>query len=665
MSSSTLPRRFKAEPIETTTMSSKNSAQEENSKPVRRFIPELVETTIKTDRKITPEPVETTTKTNRRFAPQPLETTARSNRSNAQPATGRSRRFILEHIETTTSTNRRRGEQDAESHSAIPEVTEKQTPRKFAPQLIETARRSRKLGDIAPAVLPSDKTEATYGNDTHNVKRGRGQLAPPPSPGNTPTVDLTHNLLFLEMERATSPMVMRQLARARTRSHHSFRAPTLEPIESSESEPSRSRSPSTTPSVNSDHSYMYKNTTRMRESGDDRVSEFLLEVAAKAAEKQLHEQVMAAFPNDDYHEPVQHFIGRDTDDSGSFTEEAKRNREVSFNEVNWELIAMQQHREKQEQQQEAEREKKKRREAELNKSDGATNGMWGSVASLMDSSKPREVIGGYQKDGELNCMRKSARPPMLGKDIKFPRCPSPMPARFDSTQGCNATKLAMCYLSEQSQAAEKGEGLWCGGKPQPNEVPSLWSTASSRPPSPGGLWAGCCVGSGTTPPRGPSGLLTPRTEKGNPLETPCPTPSTSLMPPTPPASHADFTCIDEKLAMEVTIEEEFGDDFVTQVYNYLSLGYPAIARNFDEELAKISHVPVMELRQDDHLAKSTGYIRLGEDGNLVNADITEESCTRWRALRIYVQEWARQQPNMSEVSSGGAGIAVRKGSWAL
>jgi hypothetical protein len=139
----------------------------------------------------------------------------------------------------------------------------------------------------------------------------------------------------------------------------------------------------------------------------------------------------------------------------------------------------------------------------------------------------------------------------------------------------------------------------------------------------------------------------------------------SLLPPTPPASQADFACIDEKLAMEVTIEEEFGDDFVTQVYNYLSLGYPAIARNFDEELAKISHVPVVELRQDDHLAKSIGYIRLGEDGNLVNAEITEESCTRWRALRIYVQEWARQNPKMSEGISRGAGIAVRKGSWAL
>ena len=137
----------------------------------------------------------------------------------------------------------------------------------------------------------------------------------------------------------------------------------------------------------------------------------------------------------------------------------------------------------------------------------------------------------------------------------------------------------------------------------------------------------------------------------------------SLFPPTPPASQADFACIDEKLAIEITIEEEFGDDFVTQVYNYLSLGYPAIARNFDEELSRISHIPVAELRQDDHLATSRGYIRLGEDGNLVDSDITEESCARWKALRVYVQEWGRQRPNMKEGSA--AGITVRKGSWAL
>lgn len=595
-----------------------------------------------------------------------METTVRSSRANAQPISEKGRRFKPEPIETTASSSRKREtkkEQVALPNSSTPEVTDKQPPRRFAPQLIETAKRSRKAGDTAPAVLPSDKTEATPGNDAPGVKKTRVQPVPPPSPDHTPVVDVARNPLYLEIKRAASPQALRQFARTRTRSRHSFRVPSLEPIESSDSEATSSRSPSTTPSASSDHSYMYKEATRMRESVDDRVSGYLLELAARAAEKQLHEQAMAAFPNDDYHEPVQHFIGRDSD--GSFTEEVKRTREGSFNEVNWELIAMQQHREKLEQQQETERERKKKREAELNKPDGPTNSPWGNAASLLDSARPRNVIGGYQKDGELDRMRKGARPPMLGKDIKFPRCPSPEPARFDSTQGCDAARIAMCYLSEQSHAAEKGEGLWCGGKSQPNKVPSLWSNASSRPPSPGGLWAGCCVGSGITPPRGPTGLLTPHKEIGNPLETPCPTPAMSLLPPTPPASHADFACIDERLAIEVTIEEEFGDDFVTQVYNYLSLGYPSIARNFDEELSKIAHIPVAELRQDDHLAKSTGYIRLGEDGNLVNAEITEESCTRWRALRIYVKEWARQHPNMSEGTLGGAGIAVRKGSWAL
>jgi hypothetical protein len=39
----------------------------------------------------------------------------------------------------------------------------------------------------------------------------------------------------------------------------------------------------------------------MRESVDEQTSGYLLELAAKAAEKQLREQEMAAFPNGDYH----------------------------------------------------------------------------------------------------------------------------------------------------------------------------------------------------------------------------------------------------------------------------------------------------------------------------------------------------------------------------
>lgn len=92
-----------------------------------------------------------------------------------------------------------------------------------------------------------------------------------------------------------------------------------------------------------------------------------------------------------------------------------------------------------------------------------------------------------------------------------------------------------------------------------------------------------------------------------------------------------------------------------------------MARPFDTELSKISGIPLVELRQDDHLAASRGYIRLGKDGNLTENEITEETCSRWRALRAYIQEWARQHPNMAEEEMlfGGRGTAVRKGSWAL
>jgi len=124
--------------------------------------------------------------------------------------------------------------------------------------------------------------------------------------------------------------------------------------------------------------------------------------------------------------------------------------------------------------------------------------------------------------------------------------------------------------------------------------------------------------------------------------------------------------LDEKLELENVIEEEYTDEFITQVYNYLSLGYPSLARKFDDELSKIARVPILELRQDDHLASSRGYIRLGEDGFAEEEGINAEKCVRWRALRLYIREWARQQPRMAEPATrpGGWGVAVRRGSWA-
>ncbi|KAJ4288135.1 hypothetical protein N0V90_012152 [Kalmusia sp. IMI 367209] len=622
-------RRFAVEPIETTTRSSKDTPKEEKEgiKRPGRFTPELVETSVKSHRRFAPEPIETTfrsskdqptteaerPKQRRRFAPEPIETSTKTNR-----------RFAPEPIETSTRSSRKKFADDWATASS---QKRDKKPRKFAPQLIETARRSRRDGDSTPTLRRSDKTEATPLD---------GSVPNPPD--NTPTLDFAHNPLFLEIQRATSPLNRRRMPRCRP-SQHCFHVPDLDPIESSESESSTPASPITSPHKTlcrpySYEKHSYKEPTRIRESVDERSSGYLLELAAKAAQKQLRDQEMAAFPNGDYYEHVDHFVDHDDESIG----------------VNWELVAMRKHREKEE---------KKEEDADI---DSKSNPRSNAAPPLSPTSK--EVIG-CQKNSELDRMRREARPPMLGKDIKFPRCHSPEPARFDTTQGCDAVRIAMCYLSEQTQQAEKGESLWCGqgnGR-QTSRVSSLWSTPSSRRESKNGLWAGCCTSSESLP-KGPTGILTPRIETAD-LLSPCPTPSASLLPPTPPASTADFACIDEKLTFALSIDEDYNDDFVTQVYNYLSLGYPSMAQPFDDELSRISKIPVSDLRQDDHLAESKGYIRLGEDGNLTSTDITEESCMRWRALRVYIREWAKQHPNMAGDNLAGAGIAVRKGSWAV
>jgi hypothetical protein len=670
-------RRFAPEPVETTTKTNRRFAPEPietTQKTNRRFAPEPLETTQKTNRKFAPEPMETTQRSNRKFAPEPVETTTKTNRKFApepmETSQRKVRRFAPEPVETTARSSRRRFEEEwnerASPRRFDPEPVETTTTtnrrpsaRRFPPQLIETAQRFRRTGDDMPALGPSDKTEATPDKPFISARKARILgISPTPSPPfNSPNYDLSCNPLFLEIQRAELPPARRRSWFSC--SQHSFRIPDLEPIESSESEASSPPSPN---SSSADHSFMYKEATRRRESVDESSAGYLLELAAKAAERQLREQAIAAFPNNDIHEPVDHYIDHDSEDSESYTDVR---RGSSYSEVNWDLKTM---RKYQDEQAEKERQAMKARsDARAGQTKTGFN-PFGNPAGFMDTASAKKLERD-QKDPELENMRKSARPPMLGKNLKFPRCESPEPARFDPTQGCDAVKTAMCYLSEQSKAAEeKGESLWCGkgnGK-QTSTTPSLWSNANSRASSTAGLWGGFCV-NGEKSPRGPTGILTPSHEKANPIS-PCPTPemSLSLLPPTPPASTTDFAGIDEKLTLEQTIVDDFGDDFVTQVYNYLSLGYPSMARPFDPELAKISGISLAELRQDDHLAQSRGYIRLGKDGNLTDAEITEETCSRWRALRVYIQEWARQHPGMSEEAPvEGRGTAVRRGSWGL
>jgi len=262
--------------------------------------------------------------------------------------------------------------------------------------------------------------------------------------------------------------------------------------------------------------------------------------------------------------------------------------------------------------------------------------------------------------------RPRVRPPMLGADIKFPRSDSPDPARFDVTQGPESLKKAMCYLSEQtelSQSSNGAGGLWIPKKE--SQTSCVWSRPASRAPSNAGLWGGSCIDA-NSPPRGPTGIMTPKFDEDHHS---FPKDTMSLFkqqfPPSPPPSSSGMTSLDECVETETNIEAEFDDSFVTQVYNYMSLGYPAVARDFDEELSKVTGTPILDLRKDDHLPRACGYFRLGEE-TAVSSGVTEENCARWKALRLYIWEWARQHPKMAQPKQMESGwVGARKGSWAL
>lgn len=596
-------------------------------------------------------------------------------------------------------------------------------------QLVETAQRSRRTGDTRPALLPGDKTNVSPG-DALSKPPIRPDPTPLP-PANTPNTS-THEIHHLKPPPNRQGSIKpHYTTRANTR-QHSFKVPTLPDIESSDSDRSGPPSPDAfRPRQDSDTSdEAYKDATRMRESVDDRVSGYLLALAARQAEKQLREQEAAAFPNTDYHEPVAHYMDRsDSEESISEPKLGRhgkvvrdRTRRDSADEK-WAMKEMRKHGEKVFQQQQA-RKKTAAFNVEFD-SQVFRDDIWRTAGGQFDgpTRNPKNLIGGYQRDSGLKQMRKAASPPMLGGDIDFPRCPSPEHARFDVTQGADFLRKNMCYLSEQSGDRS---GLWGLRKPSRPPPQSAGSSAvgcwggiqapkaqKPKSPPPGGLWGGCCTNADKANASPPStGLITPlatpKVEKedpfsssfatnfsfssknsytnlsslGNgPVQARQPVSSAARAPPSPPPSvgsasnslSAPQCDLDARLAVEAQIDSEFDNAFTTQVFNYLSLGYPSLARKFDDELSRISRVPVEELRQDDKLAEVRGYVRLGSNEIDGEDGIEEHMCNRWKALQRYVREWGRQMIRR-ELDGGDAwaadplrawGLPARKGSWGL
>ncbi len=637
-----------------------------------------------------PQPVETTAKdTRRRFAPQPVETTARSNRATAvkEPlaeagsTSAKPRRFVPQPVETTVKSSKKEKPVDdglrhdftgmtSSARPTLPQpIDSKPKPRKFSPQLIETVKRSRKRGDTLPAVLHSDKTEASPGDPDHPRRRLRVRpCALPIPPENSPVVS-TDNILKAPESRFTSSKLSEKATR-----RHSFRVPDLPSIQAvaEESEESNCSSLSTSPCANPDEKKLYKHASRVRESCDDRTSGYLLSLAAQAAERQLREQAMAAYPNEHDHEQVDHFaIDREYEESDDEEGEGRLSRDAprhvdgadqgskhSMGHADgWDMAEMRRHQEKL---------NKERKERNVTKQPELARQL--SVkATFQKANKPKDVqhatdatgapkniIGGWQKGVGMAPMRNAASPPMAGEDLKFLKCQSPRQTRLDVTQHHHK------HSSSGSATPEERTGLWT-----PN-------CGTSRKNSTSGLWMGVCVASiqnALAPPKlVQTGLLTPAVERDDPFSS-MPPSTNQQLPPSPPSSLENETLsLNRILTQEEEIEREFNDAFVTQIYNYLSLGYPSMARKYDAELCKITKVPLDELRQDDEHTNAKGYVGAPEGNGVEISGVQDGQCGRWLALRLYVREWARQQPGMVE-REGGAnndwGARARKGSWAI
>ncbi|KAI9891645.1 MAG: hypothetical protein M1814_002580 [Vezdaea aestivalis] len=675
-------RKFAVEPIEMSSKSSRqsktgraesmaeddtNSPRAEKS-PAKRLKPEPVDMTARSSRRKPADDVpkqgqSSSTATRQDESGSP--TMAESEGGAGRAAPGPAQKFKPEPVEMT---RRRRKPAPAAADDGIDDAMpnpgdskgifkpdQPSARKKFTPQLLETSKRSRKRGEVGPAMKAGDTTEISGGDSDAIVRaspRRPGPMVLPGAPENTPNTS-TNDIPLAK--RKPPPPAARK---------HSWMPPALSRIDSSESEPEdKVPSLSTSPSASSTDA-ISANTTTLHgpPASASNVPGYLLSMAAQAASKQLRDQAMAAFPNDDHHEPVHHF-GLDSDETSDDSEGSEEQihrydpgRRESDAGIIWQLIEIQRHH-----------------------------------SSISESAKPHQppnlsaapqpphrLIGGPSSadpySRALAQQRKHASPPMLGRDLVFPRMLSPQ-----------ATKLEM------------------------DQYPTMETRPGHQPRADGkGLWMGfCAIGTNPGAPshRGLKGLETPLPGAGSAPSaedidaklsklrrdtSPHPTPSASTHPPstsdhfgeTPPVSSRNKPTSNSLLnilsSSPKSKPKPLADDaFVTQVFNYLSLGYPALARKFDAELSKISGLTVAELCVHDPPLQPPGPSARGnaEPGPLgfVGLETTKPLAEvgRWKALKLYIEEWERQARGTGVAEDPGGkgldawGVRARRGSWAL
>jgi len=672
------PRKFAIEPIEQSQRQIKKDEKKDDKKDEKKD--------GKKDEK--KDEKKEATRIPRKFAVEPIEMSLKSSQSPEEKAGKKPKsRFAPQPVETTSRYHRkpnrmpsRRDSELDETPAELPKnIKYKPPPRKWSPQLIDT--RSRRRNSSSGWVQMDDKfrTDVTPGH----------------------MIDASGEPIFTCAEFKRRMPRAYERRRERTGSpgsvrSHSFLAPDLETIDSSESDQCDSESPervpkpaqlsvTTIPTSNTSTSSINP-TKKAWPAPDKTFSQYLWTLKVRREEQRIRDQALAAFPNSDYHEPVEHYVDNDDNDSEVAAledrpstwegheddEDLVKMKPQAWRQdtakIDWDLVEMKKHHEAL---------AKSKLDAQMSR---GPSPWWNSPLPL-----PRGLVANIHS--ELQQMRRSARPPMLGAEIVFPRSQSPEPARFDITQGSEVLRNQV--LNDDDAHSVSSTGLWANHTQPPSREDSIK-----------GLWGGfCAIEKGDSPDdrlaQLASGLCTPAPAPTLPTSpvnelTDLVLEHASLRPPAPIRfGSAPLTCLGplasskEKTSLsprvpqdvdsdsDIVSDEEDPDSFVTQVYNYLSLGYPSLARPFDNELSKITRIPISVLRQDDILAKASpkGYIRIGEDFQGRNdghsQDFEPSKCARWRAMKLYIREWSRQEKSMVKVQTVPWGAAPRRGSWAF
>lgn len=538
----------------------------------------------------------------RRFLPQPVETSSRSSasapRSTAlsdppsheprQDKGNTPRRFLPEPVETTKLSNH-----GLSSHTLTNSSTHAAPagPRRFKPELIETDRQTNE-GTGKEAFDQPDQENGFL--SVHSQPNIRHETYPRP----------------MESKFSYASLLRRQEGR-----RHSFRIPELPSIPSNSSEDS-SDSPTSSPSPvrSSSQSLTTPLPHALDENSKGQLSEYMLALAARSAHKQLKDQALAAFPNEQSYEPVDHFAVDDEGDDAEFHKYPQahhiKSRRQSSVDLSWELEYMRQHKEEAEQR---------------------FRMMIASGKRLFDSvqSNPAPT-------------RNERSPPMLGSDIIIPRSVSP--------EGTLCHKSRIENDSQATQSHCTGcDGLWCA------------SSHADRGRG-SGLWKGTCQKNENN--QSESGSSNGKAAPKGLFVKPDVTKTLSLDLPRPQRQQISTSRLHQSAGpssptgTSSNLLDELDDEFVTQIYNYLSLGYPCVARYYDDELSLISGITITDLRHDDLRTDAKGYVVAPDDSSSV-------VCSRWEALRVYIREWALRQPQMGESDDSAWGMPERKGSWAF